>query len=742
MKRTGCDIQTRMEEDKESGVVQRSRQMRQNYSGPTNQANKTNCSPEYIRSRRTGNRRARNLNSDSGQAELSFKNKRGRMKGKIARELFPDRKESYEECMGEGPTRMVRDAVHWSKGWLTDDEEEQLQDKNNDEDQLEGYSSEIDKGSLYKLRDAETSEDVGDWVKFDDTPRHKMVLYQGQRFRDVGEFRKAVQVFAVREGFKLCVMENRSHVVCYECSDLRCDWVIQAGRVSDGTTFIVTDFMPQHTCIRPPLKFQPQSKWISAIYLHRWKLQPKVSTVEIRDEIEATYGVVCPEGKLLSAANRAKHILGMDHYDGYAKLNQLKKEMERIDSHNIVLLETDGDENGEGKRLNKMFVCWERTSYAFKYHCRGILAVDGWKMNNPYKSVMLVAAGLDGNNGILPVAFCEVDVEDLESWVYFLKNINNALRLENGKGICILGDGDNGIDYAVEEFLPEAAYRQCCHKVFTEMVKRFPAAPVQHLFWSACRSTSEASFHKYMDLIQQQSKECHEWLLQTNWSSWALFSIPKWVKCTSVTLSITDKLHTRLRQYLEMSIARRFTGIARLTADLFERRRMAVWNWYREKVTPTVREVIHDRTIDGQRFAMVEQNGTTLKLTDTISMFYDLDMEAMSCSCGLWQISGIPCAHACRAIQLNMGNVEEYVDNMMSVQNYCSTYAPGMAQLPKEHDWKSDAGNIILPPMIHSPKAVSAKGSNEIVPNTSLQSIANYSHSATNNQQVHIVLEV
>lgn len=70
--------------------------------------------------------------------------------------------------------------------------------------------------------------------------------------------------------------------------------------------------------------------------------------------------------------------------------------------------------------------------------------------------------------------------------MYFLKNINNTLRSENGKGLCILGDGDNGIDYGIKEYLPEAAYRQCCHKVFIEMVKRFPTAPVQHLFWLAC----------------------------------------------------------------------------------------------------------------------------------------------------------------------------------------------------------------------------------------------------------------
>ena len=76
-----------------------------------------------------------------------------------------------------------------------------------------------------------------------------------------------------------------------------------------------------------------------------------------------------------------------------------------------------------------------------------------------------------------------------------------------------------------------------------------------------------------MDLIHNESEECHDWLLQTDWSSWA-FTIPKWVKCTCVTLSITDKLRNYLHQYLEMSIASKFVAIARLTVELFERRRM------------------------------------------------------------------------------------------------------------------------------------------------------------------------
>lgn len=737
MKREGLHI-TEMEEDKQSGVLDRKRQTRQKNGGSTKQTiNKT--SPEYIRTRSCGSRLRGNSANDTDRPKQLLKTKCRRIRRKIARELFPSNSHSNEQCNRHSRTE-IGCKTQMPTGRCSDDDEESQEENNDEEDQIEGYSSENDKGYMYRLTDDETPCHVGEWFKFEDPPRHKMILYHGKRFRDVSHFRKAIEVFAIRDGFKLCVMENRGHAVSYECSDLRCDWKIKAGRVVNARTFIVKEFVAQHKCTRRHQQFQHTPKWISAIYLYRWKLQPNLRTVDIRDEIEATYGVVCHEAKLLCAAKRAKHILGMDHEDGYTILNQFKDEMERINSRNIVLLETKRHEYGEVERFKRMFICWERTSYAFKNHCRRLPAVDGWKINNPYNSVMLVAAALDGNNGILPIAFCEVQVEDLDSWVFFIKNINNALRLEHGEGLCIMGDGDNGIDYAVEEFLPKAVYRQCCLKIFTQMVKRFPTAPVEHFFWSACRSTSATSFNKYMDLIHNESEECHDWLLQTDWSSWALFTIPKWVKCTCVTLSITDKLRNYLHLYLEMSIASRFVAIACLTAELFERRRMEVWNWYKEKVTPTVREVIKDRTIDGQCFVLVEENGPRLKLTDTTSKIFDLNMEAQSCSCGLWQISGIPCAHACKGIQLIMGNVEEYVDNMMSVQNFCSMYAPGMMPFPEKHAWKWATCNKLLPPMIESVNTLSMNGNNESASSRARQCIQNYSNAATNNPKVHMVL--
>lgn len=476
------------------------------------------------------------------------------------------------------------------------------------------------------------------------------------------------------------------------------------------------------------------------MFLHRWKQEPTISTIAPTHEIEATFDCKCPEWKVLCAANRAKQLLGIDHEDGYAMVNQFKQEMETIDRNNIVLVDTEILPSDGGERFKRMFVCYERASYAFKVHCQRLLAVDGWKMNNPYNSVMLVAAALDGNNGILPVAFCEVEVEDMDSWVYFLKNINNALRLESGTGLCILADGDNDVEYAVEEYLAHATYRQCCHRIFTEMVNRFPKAAVHHLFWAACRSTSASAFFKYMELICVQSKECHDWLEKSNWKRWALFCVPEWVKCTCITLTITEKLRNYCQPYLEMNIARKFEAIARLTSELFEQRRMVVWNWNREKVPPKVRDVINDRCIDGKRLSVVQDHGTLLKVTDSLSSSYDLNMEAMTCTCGLWQISGIPYPHACIGIHYINGNVEDYVDELLSVQNFLSTYAPGMMQLPKENAWKWHSGHNLHPPMTVALQPLTLQPPNDITSNKDLQHTLHHYYSTTDNLQVNVFL--
>lgn len=601
-------------------------------------------------------------------------------------------------AIDEGTGQWVREHNKGATQSYSDDEEDFIPDNNHSVTHLEGYCSDTDATVLYIgtiPRCREIHHTTG--FLFEDNVHHKMIMRQGQLFRDEFQFRRAVEVFSLREGFKLCIIENGPDLIHLECSLLRCDWKIVGAKISTGNSFIVKDISLTHAC-HIKRAFKCTSKWIAANYLHLWKQNPETASVEVKQQIIQTFGVVCPEWKIFKAEKRAQQLLGKDHVQGYTRLTQLKTEIERINSHNIVVLETKDEDSGCSKIFHRMFVCFHEPAFTFKMNCRNFIAVDGWVINSVHKSVMLVAAALDGNNDILPIALAEVEIEDFNSWYFFLNNLIRALRRENGEGLCIITDGDNGVLEAIEDCIPLAHCRQCCCSIYNQMLVQFPDPPVKDLFWAACRSTSEVQFTRYIKMIQSSSIECHQWLFQTQWKKWALHCMPVWVKCTNVTIMLTVYLRNSFAKFFSLSIADRFAAISSFIADTYERRRLSGWNWLRNKITPSVQQQIRNRVIQGQQIRILYSTGRQMKVEDTDSMTYEVDITSMTCTCRLWQLSGIPCSHACRCLEELGENIEDNVHQLFSMDQYRTTYASGMDKLPERSKWQLKLCDEILPP--------------------------------------------
>ncbi|GAY49418.1 hypothetical protein CUMW_118940, partial [Citrus unshiu] len=374
----------------------------------------------------------------------------------------------------------------------------------------------------------------------------------GQRFKDEFHFRRAVEIQAMRDGIKLCVMENTSTLISCECSNLMCDWKVSAAKVRKGNVFVLKEIIPNHTCKRHNNNFALGTMWNAAKFLHLWVENPNIDLDRLGDEIERCSGIKYPTWKVEAIDKVAKFWLRTDHSYGYEHLLHYKNEMLKIDS--------------------------------------------------PYKSVMLVAVCRDGNNAVLPIAFCEVQEENLDSWSFFLKNLYEGLRMDYmdyGKGICIMCDGDNGVDEAVSEFLPYAQYRQCCFSIYNKLMKQFPHALVYSLFWSACRSTNKAAFQHQMMLLQCHNRDCYQWLIDRGCHTWALYCMPEWAKSTDITISATEQLRIWLLKYLDMNVANRFTAITKETAKIFQKRYLAGWDWVHNSITPTTRQQVTQNVIEG-----------------------------------------------------------------------------------------------------------------------------------------------
>ncbi|XP_052482535.1 uncharacterized protein LOC128036037 [Gossypium raimondii] len=80
------------------------------------------------------------------------------------------------------------------------------------------------------------------------------------------------------------------------------------------------------------------------------------------------------------------------------------------------------------KRIfHRMFWTFDQCVRAFP-HCKPFVQVDGTWLYGKYTQILLLAVAQDGNRNVLPIAFAIVDKENMESWEFFLTNCGAIRR--------------------------------------------------------------------------------------------------------------------------------------------------------------------------------------------------------------------------------------------------------------------------------------------------------------------------
>lgn len=102
-------------------------------------------------------------------------------------------------------------------------------------------------------------------------------------------------------------------------------------------------------------------------------------------------------------------------------------------------LDTFFDDKGE-EIFQRFYVCFEVLKRTWKHWCRPIFGVDGCFLKSNIKGQLLAAVGRDANNGMYPVAWVVVDVENEDNWTWFLHKLKADLELGDGHGFTIISD--------------------------------------------------------------------------------------------------------------------------------------------------------------------------------------------------------------------------------------------------------------------------------------------------------------
>lgn len=80
---------------------------------------------------------------------------------------------------------------------------------------------------------------------------------------------------------------------------------------------------------------------------------------------------------------------------------------------------------------------------------------------------------------------------------------------------------------------------------------------------------------------------------------------------------------------------------------------------------------------------------------------FPLSINLKKCACGYWQLTGVPCRHAIRAMIASKLDPHMYVSSWYSVKTYKLTYQNSIAPIPDQLQWPEfqNLPNIQPPPM-------------------------------------------
>jgi hypothetical protein len=114
-------------------------------------------------------------------------------------------------------------------------------------------------------------------------------------------------------------------------------------------------------------------------------------------------------------------------------------------------------------------------------------------------------------------------------------------------------------------------------------------------------------------------------------------------------------------------------------------------------ICPKIRKKL-DRNID---FANnYDATPAAKHLFNVIGLYgeYEVRIDKMECSCRAWQLSGIPCRHACAAFRAERIKPESVVHKCYSIEAFKATYSEVIMPCSDPRMWKKMNGPPIRPP--------------------------------------------
>lgn len=551
---------------------------------------------------------------------------------------------------------------------------------------------------------ADIAADNVNYVGYPDStcPWDSITMDVGQEFENVRTFRDDLCKYAFAKGFRYRFIKNEHIRVTAKCIKENCPWRIHASRSARKQTFLIKKINNVHTCGVTGEIGQPRAKkqWLASIIRGKVHDNPETRPRDIARDLYNEYGIslsYCQAWHAKETAQKEIHMLQEE------ACNQLPWLCEHIMSTNpgsVTMLTSSLD-----AKIRRCFVSCYASLHGFEHGCPPLLFLDRicLKINNQWK--VLVAASVDGNNDIFPVAFATVEDETMDSWHWFLVQLKYAITTYHK--ITIVSPRHKGLYEFVPKIFGDSYHGySLSHLIMdlkTELKKGLWSDQVKEAIIDGFRGAAQAclveDFNAYMDRISNISKDVAKWIMSTEPEHWAN-SLFMGARYDHLSTDIIEPLCKWILMKDESSAVQILHALLVNTMDIFHSRQQASSTW-EGSLSPAMEKRLQKETSRSRTLNVVCSTETMFEVrSSTVNV---VNIGSWECTCRKWQLTGLPCMHAIAVFDRVDRSVYDYCARYFRKESYLLTYSEPVQRIPDISHMKFFVPASSYPPPTNRP---------------------------------------
>ncbi|GLU09606.1 hypothetical protein SLE2022_332970 [Rubroshorea leprosula] len=535
----------------------------------------------------------------------------------------------------------------------------------------------------------------------------KGISGEGQDFKDVQEFRDTLQKYAIARRFGYKMRKNDATRVSGVCVAEGCPWRILASWVPSEKVFRIKRMNKKHTCGGESWKSaHPAKNLLVNIIKDRLKDSPHHKPKEIAKGILQDFGLQLNYSQVWRGIEDAREQLQGSYKEAYNQLPWYCEKIEEANPGSFAKL-LIGDE----KKFQHLFLSFHATIHGFENGCRPLLFLDAISLKSKYHEMLLTATALDGDDGIFPVAFAIVDIENDDSWRWFLEHLRSAIS--TSQPITFVSDKDKGLMKSVLEVFENSHHGHSIYYLMDSFIRNLKGpfhgegrASLPGNLLAAARAVRHDGFKMFTEQIKRVSSIAYDWIMENEPEYWAN-ALFKGELFSQITFDVAESYANWVEEARELPIIQKVEFLRCKVMELISSRQTDSTNWS-TKLTPSKEERVKEESFKARYLKVLFSSDTLFEVHDTSINVVDLNKR--ECSCVTWKATGLPCCHAIAVFNSTGRNPYDYCSRYFTVDCFRTTYSelvnpvsaiinPGVGEeVVSDDEQVLPPGNIRAPP--------------------------------------------